>query len=88
MFTPVEIRGYLEALYLGSWLQMGRNFSSVKQKMDGGDMSNHNAGTWKHLEIIMEDYGVSYPPISEGFYPCRDAFDSRVVVETVTNLEA
>lgn len=51
-------------------------------------MSNHNAGTWKHLEIIMEDYGVSYPPISEGFYPCRDAFDSRVVVETVTNLEA
>lgn len=55
--------------------------------MDGwieGHVKSHK----KHLEIIMEDYAVSYPPISEGFYPCRDTFDSRVVVETMTNLEA
>lgn len=36
----------------------------------------------------MEDYVLSYPPMREGLYLCRDAFDCRVVVETMTNLEA
>lgn len=36
----------------------------------------------------MEDYSVSYTLISECLYTCGDAFDSSVVVETLTNLEA
>lgn len=51
-------------------------------------MSNHTAGARKHLEINVEDYSVPYALISECLYTCGDAFDSSVVVETLTNLEA